>query len=106
MPWDVLFLLGGGFALSKACKDTRLSEAIAALIAGALGDVGDSPTALYAISLVLCVLTASVTEFTSNTATANILSPILMDLSRKLCINPVYLGLQTILGRKEFEGRG
>ena len=40
-------------------------------------------------------MTAMVTEIASNTATANILVPILGGLSVKMCQNPIYLMLSS-----------
>ena len=47
---------------------------------------------LWGINLIICLLTATITEVVSNTATANILVPILKQMSATLCSNPVYLG--------------
>ncbi len=41
---------------------------------------------------IICLCTATATEFASNTATANILAPILLEAAKKLCINPIYIG--------------
>ena len=41
----------------------------------------------------ISVVAAIVTEFVSNTATANILVPILVELSKSLCRNPIHLGM-------------
>ena len=43
-----------------------------------------------AVVLIICVLTAIVTEVTSNVATANILLPVLAELARATDINPLY----------------
>lgn len=52
---------------------------------------------IWLINFIVCTMTAMVTEVVSNTATANILIPILKQLSSILCYNHVYLGklLQT-----------
>ena len=42
--------------------------------------------------LIICTVTAMFTEFASNTATANILAPILIATAKKLCRNPIYIG--------------
>ncbi len=47
---------------------------------------------LWVISLIVSTVTASITEVVSNTATANILLPILKEMSLTLCTNPVYFG--------------
>jgi hypothetical protein len=41
---------------------------------------------------IVSALTATVTEVVSNTATANIVLPILKEMSLTLCYNPVYMG--------------
>ena len=43
-----------------------------------------------AVVLIICVLTAAVTEITSNVATANILMPVLAELSASTGTNPLY----------------
>ena len=47
---------------------------------------------VWAINLIISLLTTTVTEVVSNTATANILLPILKQMSLTLCQNPTYLG--------------
>ena len=46
----------------------------------------------WQINLMISIVAAIVTEFVSNTATANILVPILRELSISLCRNPIHLG--------------
>lgn len=43
-----------------------------------------------AVVLIICVMTAIVTEVTSNVATANILLPVLAELANATNINPLY----------------
>ena len=47
---------------------------------------------IWAINLIVSALTATMTEVVSNTATANIVLPILKEMSLTLCYNPVYMG--------------
>ncbi len=47
---------------------------------------------IWTINLIVSTLTATMTEVVSNTATANILLPILKEMSLTLCYNPVYMG--------------
>lgn len=47
---------------------------------------------IWIINLIVSTLTATMTEVVSNTATANILLPILKEMSLTLCYNPVYMG--------------
>ncbi len=42
--------------------------------------------------MIVSLFTATITEVVSNTAAANILLPILKEMSITLCANPTYLG--------------
>jgi len=75
LPWDILLLFGGGFALAMGMKRSGLSEAIGDQMAF-LAEV--SPLLMMAgIALVVTFLT----EITSNTATTQVLLPILAALA-------------------------
>eukprot|EP00093_Oithona_nana_P005229 05229.XXX_19647_17798_1 [CDS] Oithona nana genome sequencing. len=91
MPWDVLLLLAGGFALSFGCKESGLSDWIAEKMEGL------SQLNPWQINLIISILAAIITEFVSNTATANIFVPILRNLSITLCLNPTYLVMTTVI---------
>ena len=71
IPWGVLILFGGGIAIASAFKSSGLSEVIGQTVTG----IQDWPT--LALIGVLCLGTTFLSEVTSNTATANILMPIL-----------------------------
>merc|ERR1712156_1000968 len=71
MPWGVLLLLAGGFAMSKGCNNSGLSQ----WMAEQLRDLNQFEP--WQLNLMISIVAAIVTEFVSNTATANILVPIL-----------------------------
>ena len=81
VPWSVLMLLGGGFSLAAAVKATHLTEWLAgattglAAIQGAFGE--GSLLGLSLAVLVLALVMTFLTELTSNTATSQIVLPIL-----------------------------
>jgi len=85
LPWGVIMLLGGGFALAAATESSGLSALLSAQLSG-LKDLG-----YWQINLLVSFITTFVTEVASNTATANIVVPILNEMSRNLCVNPIYL---------------
>jgi len=87
LPWGVIMLLGGGFALADATEKSGLSEYIVNQLEGLNG------VPILAISFIIAISTTMVTEVASNTATANILVPILSKMSQSLCSNPIYLML-------------
>jgi sodium-dependent dicarboxylate transporter 2/3/5 len=47
---------------------------------------------VWVINLIVSIIAATMTEVVSNTATANVLLPILWEMSLTLCQNPTYLG--------------
>lgn len=84
LPWGVLLLMGAGFAISDAFDKSGLTLWIGAQIEG-LGRL-DAPDALLALVLLGAVVAVSivVTEFASNTASANILLPVVFGVSAVL----------------------
>lgn len=87
IPWNVMLLLGGGFALADACKVSGLSAIIGELF------ISFKAFPKWILVLILSTLTATFTEVTSNVATATIFLPILAELAKSLQINPLYLML-------------
>ncbi|KAF5916135.1 hypothetical protein HPG69_003210 [Diceros bicornis minor] len=85
LPWNVVFLLGGGFALAKGSEQSGLSQWL-----------GDKLTPLQnvpppAIALILCLLVAAFTECTSNVATNTLFLPILASMAQAICVHPLYV---------------
>jgi sodium-dependent dicarboxylate transporter 2/3/5 len=85
LPWDIILLFGGGFALAKGFVASGLSG----WIIKSFSDLASvSPLIiLIAIALGLSLLT----EFTSNTATAQMALPLLAAISVSANINPLFL---------------
>uniref|UniRef100_A0A1I8IVZ9 Aa_trans domain-containing protein n=1 Tax=Macrostomum lignano TaxID=282301 RepID=A0A1I8IVZ9_9PLAT len=63
LPWGIVILLGGGFALAKATKESGLSL----MIGDQLKPLGALPRPLMVLIVTYC--TTFITEITSNTAT-------------------------------------
>ncbi|XP_056253406.1 solute carrier family 13 member 5a [Seriola aureovittata] len=85
MPWNIVLLLGGGFALAKGSEESGLSRWL-----------GTQMTPLHsippwAIAVVLCLLVATFTECASNVATATLFLPILASMSQSMSLNPLYV---------------
>ncbi|XP_051960862.1 solute carrier family 13 member 5a isoform X1 [Xyrauchen texanus] len=85
MPWSIILLLGGGFALAKGSEVSGLSKWL-----------GDQMSPLqsippWAIAIILCLMIATFTECTSNVATATLFLPILASMSQSIGINPLYV---------------
>ena len=84
LPWGVLILLGAGFAISGAFESSGLTVWIGTQLEG-FGRLewGDGVLLLTMVCAVVLV-SLIVTEFASNTASANILLPVLFGVSTVL----------------------
>ncbi|XP_077336561.1 solute carrier family 13 member 2 [Lithobates pipiens] len=91
MPWNIVILLGGGFALAKGSEDSGLSI----WLGEKLTPLQSIPPA--AIALVLCLLIATFTECTSNVATTTLFLPILASMAKAIQLNPLYIMLPCTL---------
>ncbi|XP_051847461.1 Na(+)/citrate cotransporter isoform X2 [Antechinus flavipes] len=91
LPWGVVLLLGGGFALAKGCETSGLSKW--------LGSKMEPlkvlpPTALV---LLLSALIAIFTEYMSNVATATLFLPIFATMAQNIQLNPLFIMLPCTL---------
>ena len=83
LPWDVILLFGGGFAMAGAFETTGLAHWI--------GDLLTAGVTFKSVILWMLIITASLTfltEFTSNVATANMFLPIVASISVSLGYDP------------------
>ncbi|XP_062407752.1 Na(+)/citrate cotransporter isoform X2 [Sardina pilchardus] len=85
LPWNIVLLLGGGFALAKGSELSGLSK----LMGSHLTPLHSIPP--WAIAIILCLLIASFTECTSNVATATLFLPVLASMSQSIGMNPLYV---------------
>uniref|UniRef100_A0A8C4U350 Solute carrier family 13 member 4 n=1 Tax=Falco tinnunculus TaxID=100819 RepID=A0A8C4U350_FALTI len=74
MPWEIVVLVGGGYALAAGCKTSGLSMWIGRQM------LSLSSLPYWAVTLLACVLVSLVTEFVSNPATITIFLPILCSM--------------------------
>jgi len=85
IPWGVLILFGGGIAIATAFDSSGLST----VVGSKFQRLQDWP--LLAIIAMLCFATTFLSEFTSNTATANVLMPILAAMAKANGMDPIML---------------
>ncbi|MEN6454782.1 MAG: SLC13 family permease [Prolixibacteraceae bacterium] len=85
LPWNILLLFGGGFALATGFKVSELSLWFGEQLAG----VASFHPIL--IILVICLVITFLTELTSNTATTEMVLPILAGMAITTGINPLLL---------------
>ncbi len=71
LPWDILILLGGGFALAMGMQGSGLSL----WIGEQLSFLSAIPLPLMLLSIAMVII--FLTEFTSNTATTQVMLPVL-----------------------------
>lgn len=76
LPWDIILLFGGGFAIAEAFEATGLSEWLGQALHGPLA--GQPP---WLVIAVVCLLMTFLTELTSNVATVSALTPAIISLA-------------------------
>lgn len=91
VPWGIILLFGGGFALAQGFTTSGLSHYI-----------GSQLHSLSDISPVIILITTALminflTELTSNTATAQMILPIIASISVALGLNPLLLMITATL---------
>ncbi len=91
IPWHIVLLFGGGFALASGFKESGLSEWFGYQLQWV---VSIHP---ILVMLVICLVMTFLTELTSNTATTEMLLPILAGLSVSVQINPLLFMLPATL---------
>ena len=85
LPWNILLLFGGGFALATGFKESGLSLWFGGLFTGI--------NSLHPILIILSIslVITFLTELTSNTATTEMILPILAGIAITTGINPLML---------------
>jgi sodium-dependent dicarboxylate transporter 2/3/5 len=84
LPWDVLYLMGGGLCLGKAIQ-------ISGLAGWLVERVPTEGIGIFALALGFGVLACAMSSLMSNTATANLVMPVTLGLAMT-GISPVLLG--------------
>lgn len=85
VPWGIVLLFGGGFAMANGFQETGLSAF--------LGEYFRAFSSVSPLLLILgiCTVITFLTELTSNTATTEMVLPILASISVALNIDPLLL---------------
>ena len=91
VPWGILLLFGGGFAIAHAFKETGVSQAIG----GTLHQLEGIP--IFLLMLVVALAVTHLTEITSNTATTTVLVPIAAAAAIPLDVHPLVVMLPVTL---------
>jgi sodium-dependent dicarboxylate transporter 2/3/5 len=91
LQWGIVLLFGGGFALASGFKESGLSV----WLGNQLTAFGDFPP--VAMVLTICGMLTFLTELTSNTATTEMVLPILGSLATAIQVNPLLLMIPATL---------
>ena len=83
VPWSVILLLGGGFALADGIKTSGLTE----WVAGGASHLAGLPLPLTILGI--CLTMTFVTELTSNTASTQIALPLLAAAAVPAGVDPM-----------------
>lgn len=91
LPWAIVLLFGGGFALAYGFSESGLSAYLALQLHGL--KTAALPTLIVSVSAGMSLLT----ELTSNTATTQLVLPILQSASQVIGVDPIWLMLPATL---------
>ncbi|HQX49288.1 MAG TPA: SLC13 family permease [Planctomycetaceae bacterium] len=83
LPWDMILLFGGGFALASGFKATQLDKWLGATLESPLREVPG-----WMVIAILCLTLTMLTELTSNVATVNAIIPTVLALAEPLHMDP------------------
>lgn len=90
IPWGIVLLFGGGFALATGFEQSGLSQ----WIGHQFTRISPQP---YFIVPAICIMMTFLTELTSNTATTNIFLPVLASIAAGSNLPPLLLMLPATL---------
>ncbi len=90
IPWALVLLIGGGFAIADGLGSTGLAQ----WASGTFADVVDG-WPLWAVILALCVLSTFFTEFATNVVLVSVMVPVLAPVAVQLHQDPRLLLLPT-----------
>ena len=85
VPWGILLLFGGGFAIASGMERSGLASSMVSILSG-YGDGHPAPL-IAAVSSLVCLMS----ELGSNTATASLTLPILAESASAWGVDPKWL---------------
>jgi len=91
IPWGMLLLFAGGICIATAFRESGLAD----LVGEALAGFASAPPLLMLMAL--CLSVSFLTEVTSNTATANLLMPVLAAVALEAEISPALIMIPAVI---------
>ncbi len=92
LPWDMILLFGGGFALASGFRSTQLATWLGVTLQGPLQSMPG-----WLVVATVCLILIMLTELTSNVATISAVLPTLLTLAEPLHMDPRMLFLPATL---------
>ncbi|KAF3331090.1 tonoplast dicarboxylate transporter [Carex littledalei] len=92
LPWNIILLLGAGFAIADGVHTSGLANELS----DSLSFVKTAP--YIAITPLACLISATITEFTSNNSTSTLVLPLLIELARAMSVHPLLLMVPGAIG--------
>ncbi|KAF8108409.1 hypothetical protein N665_0109s0034 [Sinapis alba] len=92
LPWNIVLLLGAGFAIAEGVRSSGLAQVLSK------GLVFLETAPYWAIAPTVCLIAATITEFTSNNATTTLLIPLLIEIAKNMQIHPLLLMVPGAIG--------
>jgi sodium-dependent dicarboxylate transporter 2/3/5 len=93
IDWGTILLFGGGLSLGSLMFSTGLADSLGAVLTGVSGASG-----LWSITAIAIVLGIILSETTSNTASANMVIPVMIAIALGMGVSPMPPALGACLG--------
>ncbi|CAA2980392.1 tonoplast dicarboxylate transporter [Olea europaea subsp. europaea] len=92
LPWNIVLLLGAGFAIADGVRTSGLAD----VLSEALDFLEKVP--YLAIAPAVCLISGTITEFTSNNATTTLVIPLLIQIAQTMHVHPLLLIVPGAIG--------
>lgn len=92
IQWDIILLLGAGFAIADGFKSSGLTEILSEKLVFLKG----APTVV--IVPVACIVSGIITEFTSDDSTTTLVLPLFAELAKSINVHPALLMVSGAIG--------
>lgn len=92
LHWNIILLLGAGFAIADGVRTSGLADVLSE-------NIKFLEAAPYiAVAPLVCLVSGTITEFTSNNATTTLIVPLLIELARSMKLHPLLLMVPGAVG--------
>ncbi|KAL6661224.1 hypothetical protein ACP70R_000608 [Stipagrostis hirtigluma subsp. patula] len=92
IQWDIILLLGAGFAIADGFKSSGLTD----ILSDGLKFLKGAPTVV--IVPVACTVSGIITEFTSDDSTTTLMLPLFAELAKSIDVQPALLMVSGAVG--------